>query len=191
MQPHAPATLWTRQYRWHAIGTPGFELLEIGERKGGIDARGMIISEAEGVAFGASYHIRLGHDWTFEALNLQLLDGRRLKLRSDGHGNWTENDGTPRPDLADCVDIDFSGSPFTNTLPIRRSRLKTGLPVPFTMAYVDLFALTVVTDDQIYTRLDDTHFRYQSADGTFERVLTIDADSIVISYPGHFERLEN
>lgn len=191
MPPHKPQTLWTGQYRWRAIETPGLELLEVGERKSGIDARGMIIGESEGTAFGASYHVRLGSDWSFEGLNLQLLDGRRLTLRSGGRGNWSENDGTPRPDLAGCIDIDLSGSPFTNTLPIRRASFETRKPEHFTMAYVDLFTLGVVPDEQIYTRLDDTHFRYRSADGSFERVLTIDSDGIVVSYPGLFERLEH
>lgn len=191
MQPQKPKTLWMHQYRWRSLMAPGFELVELGERKGGIDARGMIISEAEGVAFGATYHIRLANDWTFEALNLQLLDGRKLKLRSDGRGTWSEGDGAPRLDLAGCIDIDLSGSPFTNTLPIRRCRFEAGEPETFTMAYIDLFALNVVPDEQIYTPVDETHFRYQSAGGDFERVLTIDADGIVVFYPGLFERSEN
>ena len=191
MHVQRPATLWFRQYRWQALDVPGFELLEIGERKSGIDARGMLISEAEGTGFGASYHVRLAHDWTFQALNLQLLDGRSLKLRSDGKGKWTEGDGAPRPDLCDCVDIDLSGSPFTNTLPIGRTHWQTGVPENFTMAFVDLATLSVTPHSQVYTKLDDTRFSYRSETTGFESELGVDSDGFVTAYPGFFQRVED
>ena len=172
MRIKRPATLWFRQYRWQRLDVPGLELLEIGERKSGIDARGMLISEAEGTGFGASYHIRLAPDWTFRALNLQLLDGRVLKLRSDGKGNWTEGNGAPRRDLDECIDIDLSGSPFTNTLPIGRTHWQTGVPEHFTMAFIDLASLSVTPHEQVYTRRDDTHFSYRSETTGFESELS-------------------
>lgn len=191
MPPHAPATHWIAQYRWRSLNVPGFELLELGARKSGVEARGMIVSEAGGRGYGATYHIRLGQDWTFQALNLQLLDGRRLVLRSDGQGRWTENEGTPRPDLADCIDIDLSGSPFTNTLPIRRTALAMGEPQAFTMAYVDLSALEVCPHEQDYTKLGDTRYRYRSATSGYEAELTVDTDGFVVSYPNLFQRIED
>ncbi len=39
---------------------------------------------------------------------------------SDGHGHWRKADGTALPQFDGCVDIDLAGTPFTNTLPIRR-----------------------------------------------------------------------
>jgi hypothetical protein len=56
------------------------------------------------------------------------------------------------------------------------------------MAWIDADDLIVVPDEQIYTRLDDNHFRYQAADGSFERVIETDADGLVVSYPGLFVR---
>lgn len=191
MPPRKPATFWIRQYRWRSVQTPGFELVDFGERANGTDARGMIISEADGVAFGAVYHIRLRQDGTFEGLNLQLLDGRKLTLRSDGKGRWTENDGAPRPDLVDCIDIDLSGSPFTNNLPIRRTRFAIGTPEDFTMAFVALDSLSVTPHEQTYTRLDDDRFRYHSKTTGFQSDLIVDSEGVVLTYPGLFERVEN
>ena len=54
------------------------------------------------------------------------------------------------------------------------------------MAWIDADEMTVRRTEQVYTRLDASHFRFQSAD--FERVLEVDADYLVVSYPGLFER---
>ena len=178
-------------YRWQALEAPGFELMEISDNARHIELRGMLVTEAEGVPLGANYHIRLSAFWVFEGLNLRMLDGRTLNLRSDGKGKWTENDGAPRPDLCDCVDIDLSGSPVTNTLPINRTRLKPGAAESFTMAYIDLFSLDVSPREQEYERLDDTLFRYRSVDSGFTADLTTDSDGFVTTYPGLFQRIED
>ncbi len=179
-----------RPHRWQSLEAPGFELMEMSENAQHIEMRGMLVGEAEGQPIGASYHIRLGADWVFEGLNLRLLDGRALKLRSDGKGRWTENDGAPRPDLADCIDIDLSGSPVTNTLPINRARLNQGEAERFTMAYVALHSLDVTPFEQDYERLADRRFRYRSVESGFTADLSVDSDGLVTDYPELFRKLE-
>lgn len=190
MQTRKPSTFWTRQLRWRRLDAPGFELAEIGERGKGFDVRGMLISEADGLAFGASYHMRIGADGKIQGLNLQMLDGRALKLRSDGRGHWRENDGAPRPDLCDCIDIDISGSAFTNTLPISRARLEKGETERFTMAYIDLPGLSVSPHVQDYTALGDGRFAYRSQTTGFTSELETDSEGYVTLYPGLFQRME-
>ncbi|MBU1175727.1 MAG: putative glycolipid-binding domain-containing protein [Alphaproteobacteria bacterium] len=179
-----------RPYRWQSLEMPGFELMEMSDGARHVDLRGMLVTEAEGVALGAAYHIRLGADWVFHGLNLQMLDGRTLKLRSDGKGGWTEGDGAPRPDLADCIDIDLSGSPVTNSLPINRARMTAGESETFTMAYIDLVSLDVSPCQQEYLKRDATSYRYCSVDSGFVAELTTDSDGIVTTYPGLFQLME-
>lgn len=49
--------------------------------------------------------------------------------------------------------------------------------------------MTVHRDGQIYTKLADNRFRYQSADGDFQAEITVDQDGFVVSYPPLFEKL--
>ena len=63
------------------------------------------------------------------------------------------------------------------------------MPQRFDMAWVPLDSLEPFVDGQIYTKLDDTHFRYEAADGSFAQVLTIDERGFVVDYPTLYRRL--
>jgi hypothetical protein len=172
-----------RTLRWQPVGGIGLEQIDIGATAGGIVATSVVIGRFEDVDFGARYEVRLDPDWTFRALTLERNDGLTLNLESDGKGNWS------RPGFERCIDIDIGVTPFTNTLPIRRSRLEPGVPQSFFMAWVPLDSLEPYVDEQIYTRQDDTHVHYAAADGSFEADITVDADGFVVDYPGLFRRI--
>ncbi len=178
-----------RQYRWRPLDAAGFEILEIDEDRTGIHARGMMIGTWNEVTSGALYHIALNPDWTFRALDLALLDDRKLALRAD-QGSWTDGDGVALPELDGCIDIDLSGSPFTNTPPIRRADFSPGVAQRFRTAFVALDRLAVMPREQIYTQADDNHFRFQSVTSGGESILIVDEDGFVISYPELYQRVE-
>jgi hypothetical protein len=94
--------------------------------------------------------------------------------------------GTEDPDLLyGAFDADLTGSPLTNTLPIRRLSLLTaepGVAHRLSIAWVVLPSLEVVQADQIYTPLGDGRVRF--ATETFSADLTVDAEGFVIDYPG-------
>jgi len=178
-----------RVLRWRSLAWPGFEHLEVRESAERIDARGVTIGELDGVRYGAAYHAELGAGWVFRSIRIERTDGEALTLVSDGAGRWQDGDGRPLAALDGCIDIDLSGSPFTNTLPIRRHRFETGTPQRFDMAWIPLSTLKPFRDGQIYTRLADGRFRYQAADGSFEQVIEVDADGFVVRYPTLFEAM--
>lgn len=176
-----------RVLRWRPVEEPGLEHLELTEEADRVVARSVLIGEREGVAFGLRYEVELSRDWLVRSLVLERLDGAGLRLSSDGQGRW-RRDGKAAPELDGCVDIDISGTPFTNTLPIRRCGLAEGEPQRFRMAWVPLDTLRPFADGQVYTRFGERRFRYQSEDGSFERVIETDGDGFVTLYPGLFER---
>jgi uncharacterized protein len=178
-----------RVLRWTALAWPGWEHLELVETATGVTARSVLIGEREGVAYGARYEVQLDAAWVFRTLDIMLTDDRTLHLASDGRGHWSGQAGMALPELEGCIDIDLSGSPFTNTLPLRRAKLEIGMPRHFRMAWIPLHSLEPVRDEQIYTRLGNGRVRYQSADLSFERELTVDTDDFVLAYPGLFERM--
>ena len=163
----------TTEYRWHGDERDSLEVLQL--------TSGLAHSE---VTFGATtwrYEIEL-EGWVTKRATIGTLT---VEHGADG---WMV-DGAPRPDLAEAIDIDIVLTPFTNTLPIRRLELEVGEHADLVMAWVDVPALEVNPDPQRYTRLDATHYRFDSLDSDFTRDLEVDADGIVVSYPGLFERL--
>jgi len=136
-----------------------------------------------------SYELVCAADWSFRSLRLESASaGRAVEIESDGNGDWTV-DGEWRSDLDEAIDIDLSGSPFTNTLPIRRLGLAIDDEADLVMAYLDFEELTVLPDTQRYTRLDEDLYRYDSLDSDFTRDITVDAAGFVLEYPGLFERI--
>ena len=173
--------------RWQSLEGVGLEHCHVSETADGIAVRSSLVGEHEGFRFGAFYEIQLDPDWTFRSLVLRRHDGRVMRLVSNGEGDW-KLDGRRAPGLEGCVDVDLSGTPFTNTLPMRRRWFEIGTPQRFDMAWIPLDTLEPFRDGQIYTQLDATHFRYEAADGTFTQVLTVDEHRFVVDYPTLFRR---
>src|SRR5688572_24951991 len=137
-------------YRWQPQDRPGLEHLDLRRDSDGIRARGVVIGSHEGLEFGLTYTAMLTPDWLFRRLELRRSDGPALDLIRDDEGRWTAGD-TDLPDLKGCIDIDLSGSPFTNSLPINRTQWVDGRPERFDMAWIPLDTLAPFRDGQIYT----------------------------------------
>jgi uncharacterized protein len=176
-----------RVLRWRPLDGTGLEHLELTEEADRVVARSVLIGEREGLAFGLRYEVELSPGWVVRSLTVERVDGAGLRLESDGRGRW-RRDGEGAPELEGCIDIDLSGTPFTNSLPIRRCGLAPGEPRRFRMAWVPLETLRPFADGQVYTRLGERRVRYQSQDGAFERVIETDGEGFVTLYPGLFER---
>jgi hypothetical protein len=167
---------------WNGVGSPSVEHLDLVQSPDGYRARSIVDLGPERI----EYAVDLAPDWTFAALVLRSSRGRRLDIaRHDGA--WTV-DTEPRPDLDEAVDIDLSFSPFTNTLPVRRLSLADGESADIVTAYVEAGSFRVSADPQRYTRLAVDRYRYESRDSDFVAELTVDADGLVIDYPGLFTR---
>lgn len=172
----------TTEYVWSGTRGPSLERLSLTE-----DASVRAHAHVEIGEATYEYDAVLDAEWGFRALRIEAGDGRVLELRHDASGWWTEN-RMVRPDLSDAVDIDLSFSPFTNTLPIRRLDLPIGGEAEIVTAYVASPSLAVLPDPQRYTRLSPDRYLYESLDSDFEREILVDADGMVLDYPGLFTR---
>jgi hypothetical protein len=179
----------TRSIRWKALDWQGWEHLDLDEGPDGVIARGVLIGARAGTRYGAHYEIALTHDWVFRSIAIRRTDGRGFALRSDGQGAWLDGEGGELPGLRGCIDIDLSGSPFTNSLPVRRTTFEPGIPRRFHMAWIPLDTFEPFADKQVYTLLGEGVFRYESGDGSFERVIEFDQGGLVLHYPGLFQAL--
>ena len=174
----------------------------------GLYARGTVLA-AEPISYTCRYELRTDPSWVtsrFEvsaegagwarAVRLELAAGRWRATTSEqgnldaaltaaGHAG-AGLPGTEDPDLLyGAFDVDLSGSPLTNALPIRRLDLvkaEPGVAHRLSVVWVLLPSLEVVQADQIYTPLGDGRIRYASE--TFSADLVVDDDGFVRDYPG-------
>ncbi len=177
--------------RWQPVAAEGLEHLDLRPVDGGIAIESVLVGGRGGVPYGCRYVLRLASDWTVRSFDLETTDGRSLRLRADGEGRWTDGGGARIDALDGCIDIDLAGSPFTNTLPIRRDPgLAAGKPRRYRMAYVPFDTFRPTVDAQIYTALEaGRRYLYEAADRSLTAVLSVDEDGLVTDYPGLFARL--
>jgi len=174
----------TRSIRWRGLDPKTLEHCHVSANGRDTRIRGAII----GPDFGLFYRLKLDENGHTRTVRIERADGQILELFADGAGGWTDDRAEPITALRGCIDVDIWPTPLTNSLPLWRSDFATGQPLPFAMTWVDAMTMEVKRAEQIYTKLDDTHFRFQSAG--FERVIEVDADGLVATYPDIFERAD-
>jgi hypothetical protein len=174
-----------RDVMWAPLTGPGLEHLQVTDDR----CTSVLIATDGGRPYTFSYTLTWDAGWQVRAVDARLLGDARapLQLRADGEGHWLTAQGEALPGLAGCIDVDFTASPFTNTLPIRRLRLQVGQSAQLQVVYILVPALEVRPATQTYTRLDATHYRYES--GRFRVDLPVDEDGLVLDYPGFWRRI--
>jgi uncharacterized protein len=175
---------------WRNLLTGGTEYFELRRNGDCRILRGKVVSVIEPAQpLFISYEIACDADWhTRQAQILQVSAGEQRELKIEVAGSdWTVN-GKPVPEVQRCIDIDLSASPSTNTLPLRRLKMQRGESQPVTAAWVRFPSLEITTLQQIYKRLDDTRYFYESATG-FTAEIRVDACSVVFDYPGVWTRV--
>ncbi|WP_160005321.1 putative glycolipid-binding domain-containing protein [Rhizobium sp. 18055] len=182
-------TALKRVARWTDWNGAGIEHLSVLENASWIHAEGVVIGQLNENEFGLSYQLHLDLDWRVREVRIQIANSATLHIWSDGRGRWVRGDGTEIGNLAGCVDVDIAATPFTNTLPIRRLKLKTGQTETIKVAYVSVPELSVEPVKQRYTRLAETRFLYEGISTSFSAELEVDDVGMVLDYPGAFRRL--
>ncbi|MBB4185989.1 putative glycolipid-binding domain-containing protein [Sinorhizobium terangae] len=181
--------------RWRPLEGEGLEHLTLTSTDtpdgAVIRAVGVLIGNRGGVPYGVRYRVDCDETWLVRKLIVDTTDGRSLHLRSDAPGKWATARGAALPKFDGCIDIDLAGTPFTNTLPIRRLGLtRRSGTVRLKMLYVPFNTFEPIVDGQHYTCLDDFKlYRYEAEDRSFAADLPVDEDGLVIDYPTLFQRL--
>jgi uncharacterized protein len=111
-------------------------------------------------------------------------------LYSNGQGDWHSADGTPLPDLSGCIDVDFTLTPFTNTLPIRRLVWQVNTRHEIDVVYIVYPHLQVYLAKQTYTcrAMYEKGAQYHFEMDDFKRDISVDTYGFVINYPELFKR---
>ncbi|MEO7800738.1 MAG: putative glycolipid-binding domain-containing protein [Ginsengibacter sp.] len=137
------------------------------------------------------YQLQL--DWMWHTMSV-IANSRHgehtnaLSFISDTNGNWWFN-GTAVDEFKDCLDVDISITPFTNTIPIKRLKLNDSEAQVIKVLYMNLPKEELHIMEQRYTRISATSYLYQNVGSKFEAVITTDENGLVTNYPEIFERL--
>jgi hypothetical protein len=183
-----------REVMWAPWEGPGLEHLRLVMSDRGIVANGLVIGLEAGRPFRIGYERLCDERWRVRELRASSPDSERpvLALLSDGEGHWKGRDGEPLPELDGCIDVDISATPFTNTLPIRRLGLRPGESEELAVAYIRVPELLVGAEKQCYGGLeaqaDGGLYRFEALPSGFIADLPVDADGLVLDYPGLFRR---
>ncbi|MEU3452540.1 putative glycolipid-binding domain-containing protein [Micromonospora sp. NPDC006766] len=198
---------------WSRTDTAGSEQVVFDDRRG-LLARGVVLA-IDPLPHTCRYQLTVGADWSTSRFEVEVEGAgwvRSVRLERAGDG-WRvrtgeEGDldaalraaghppaglpGTDEPDrLAAALDVDLSGSPLFNTLPVRRiglGRIPADHARQVSVAWVRLPSLSVLPADQVYTSLGPGRVRFAS--GTFTADLDIDPNGFVVRYPGLAERID-
>jgi len=181
----------TLRVNWQGLSENSLEHLVLKISAQGISADGTAVWSRGRDPFAFRYRITCDAGWMVKTVRVEIIgEDRLLELFHDGEGSWRDSTGSVKRTLAGAVDLDLSASPFTNTLPIRRLKLKAGESARITTAYINLPDLAVETDKQKYTCLEEAEtYRYESLDSSFKKDITVDQDGLVVNYPGLFKRI--
>jgi len=187
-----------RQVFWEPTGDLGLEHLRLEIDSTRLVANGMIL---RGMAGGSPFRLRytLRCDASARVRGVEVRQWRedverRLDLQADGEGGWADASGRTLPELHGCIDLDIAVTPFTNTLPIRRLGLRSGQAEEIDVVYVAVPDLGVSRVRQRYTRLrgepGGDRYLYENLRNGYRAELTVDADGVVLDYPGQWRRRE-
>ena len=161
------------------------ELCELQLRDDGLVATGAQLGSAP-TPYRAAYELEVRGEWATRRLRVEVGGVGSVELRHDGKGGWAGVANAA--ELEGALDCDLAFSPLTNLMPIRRHRLhEQPGTVDFAMAWVSLPDLKVHRSEQRYEHLEPGLVRF-SSDG-FVADLELDADGLVVTYPGLARRL--
>lgn len=171
---------------WRTLSAPGHETAKIyGDESEGWTVDGVSVFQHEGEPVRLDYLIECDADWntTFATLDGWVGDEIvEVEVVVDDEGIWRMN-GEHVSAVDGCTDVDLNFSPVTNTLPIRRLKLKVGETRAVKAAWLRFPSFQLELLEQTYTRIDEQSVRYETASG-FAATLTVNEDGLVTHYPG-------
>ena len=167
---------------WRALDGTGFDRCSLETVGNGHRLSGTALLSIEDEAYEIRYSVitNAAHAPTTVGAHVQSSgNDRRMALQADGEGSWSVGD-EPLLDLYGAIDVDLAWTPATNTLAIMRLGLAVGDSAEITAAFVDFPGHEIGRRNQRYTRLDDSTYRYESAD--FAAELTVGTSLLVTRY---------
>jgi hypothetical protein len=171
---------------WRGIVFPGHEACRLISVESGWQLEGVAVFSHEAKICRLDYQVLCDSVWQTVSAKVEGWLGKRvidIQIKTDTNGHWWLND-VEQPNVMGCTDIDLNFSPSTNLLPIRGLGLTVGQAAEVKAAWLRFPSFELETLPQVYRRLDETTYRYESAGGQFVAELQVNRAGFVVDYPG-------
>jgi hypothetical protein len=176
---------------WRWLRGTGLERFELVSGRTGWTLRGTILTLSGQQPVEVRYEVACDAAWRTTQTHIALFErGRERSLDLVVEDDRWYQRGRENRAVRGCVDVDLGWSPSTNTLPIRRLKLKVGdSSGQLNMAWVRFPELEVELLPQEYRRLSKRRYRYASRRGSFTAEIQVDEAGLVVDYNGFWGRV--
>jgi hypothetical protein len=177
---------------WRGIYMPGHEGCRIFSKNAEWHLEGTTVFSHDHKPCLLSYEVVCQSSWqTLRARVSGWVDNAAvaLELAVDGDHRWQLN-GNEHPGVQGCVDLDLNFSPSTNLIPIRRLNLRVGQEAQVKAAWLRFPSFELEPLLQVYRRMDESTYRYESGEGQFVADLKVNSVGFVTDYPAIWQAEE-
>jgi hypothetical protein len=174
---------------WRRLDQPGHESARVVFQRSSWQLTGTAVFAQDQQPCRLDYVVVCDADWHTVAGKVAGWVGNEMvdiELSVDSGRRWLLN-GTPRPDVTGCTDLDLNFSPSTNLLPIRRLNLGIGQEARVKAAWLRFPSFALEPLEQLYSRVGVATYRYESAGGRFVTELRVNAAGFVTRYPSFWQ----
>lgn len=180
---------WQRETGWKRFDERGEERAAFACADGacGLEGMGAVAINGSGLVF--QYRIEFSPGWEVRRAGAVARLGAEeftLAVERGDEGGWLIN-GIRAHEFDECLDLDLSFSPSTNTATIKRLALRVGEGATSNAILVHEPELTLSVLEQTYHRVDERQYEYRA--GEFVAMIEVDEDELVSEYPGMFRAL--
>ena len=175
---------------WRGVYLPGHEACHVFQEENRWYLDGAASFSHEEQPCRLDYLITCDADWTTRSARVAGRVGdKAIKVEvsvDPAKKRWSLN-GVEQPVVDGSIDVDLNFSPSTNILPIRRLNLEIGQSAAVTAAWLRFPSFELEPLHQVYRRVSDDTYQYESNGGKFTAELRVNSIGLVTSYPGIWE----
>jgi uncharacterized protein len=178
-----------RTILWRRLDQPGHEAAKLMHATEGWHIAGTAVLKHEEQPCLLNYYIECDERWETKTTRVDGWVGNRIisvEVAVNPDRQWSLN-GEECEEVAGCIDVDLNFSPVTNLLPIRRLNLGMNKQDRVRAAWLRFPSFRLEPLEQIYRRLSNSTYRYESAGGKFVRELRVDDVGMVTLYPDFWQ----
>lgn len=171
---------------WRREDHPGHEWARLWSEAGRWQLAGTAVMSHEGTPCRLDYRVVCDEGWRTLYARVEGWVGDeavRVEVAAGPDGRW-RRDGEEVAAVRGCVDVDLAFSPSTNLLPIRRLGLAVGERAEATAAWLTFPALALEPLPQVYERVAEDLYRYESGGGAFRDEIRVNAAGFPVRYIG-------
>lgn len=174
---------------WRGIDRPGHDYCSVYDQQDRWFLAGVAVFVHNDQPCRLDYVVQCSSTWnTLLARVSGWVGDKRINvdITTAPDRRWFLN-GAEQSSVSGCIDVDLNFSPATNMLPIRRLNLPVGSDAKVSAAWLRFPDFELEPLEQIYRRVDERTYHYESGGGDFVTELTVDQFGLVTRYPQFWE----